>query len=296
MGWGGGMGGGGGGRGMGMRHSDLMASEEDMGKAFEWRLMKRILAYMLPYKRRAAIGVGAMLVLQAEHILEPLLPGLAFDRITQGDSSGLFVIIGLYLVLSLVGWMGQYQQTYQMTWVGQHALYQVAGDMFKHIVHLSLSFFDRNEAGRIMARIQNDVTVLQNLLSSGLVTTVGNLLSLVGILASMFILNWRLAGLVMVTIPVFVTILYVWQGFARRSFVKARATISVVNASLQENVSGVRVIQSLGREQRNLRQFDEANSANLDANLGASRISAATQRSEERRVGKECRSRWSPYH
>ncbi len=275
-GMGGGMGGGGM-RGMGLRRSELAMSDEDLGKVFEWRLMKRLIGYMTPYKKQASLGILSMLVLQASNIVQPLLPGLAFDRVRAHDTNGLFLFVGLFALDALVSWMAQYQQTYQMTWVGQHALYHVAGDMFDHIVHLSLGFFDRNETGRIMARVQNDVTVLQNLLSSSLVSTTGNLLSLIGIVVTMFIINWELAALTSMVIPLFALILFFWQGFARRSFRSARATISVVNASLQENVSGVRVIQSLGRENVNSRQFEEANMANLEANLGASRVSAATQ-------------------
>jgi ATP-binding cassette subfamily B protein len=269
--------GGGGMRGMGMRRSDLMASEEEMGKAFEWRLMKRLLSYITPYKKKAAIGVGAMIFYQIAHNLQPAIIGLGIDKIRVGDTNGLMVMVGIYLVTMFVAWMGQFMQVYQMTWAGQHALYQVASDMFNHIVKLSLSFFDRNETGRIMARVQNDVTVLQNLLSSGLVATLGNLLSLVFVIVLMFSTNWKLAAITSTVIPLFALILVFWQGFARKAFREARATISLVNASLQENVSGVRVIQSLGREARNSRQFDEANTANLEANLGASRVSAATQ-------------------
>ena len=281
-GWGGGgghmgMGGGGAGRGGGMRRSDLMASDEDLGKAFDWRLTQRLIKYMAPFKKQAGLGVAAMIVYQAANNIQPLVQGYAIDAVISSDESRLVTMVGIYFVSLVVSWMGQYQQVYRMTWVGQHTLYRLAGDMFNHIVRLSLGFFDRNETGRIMSRVQNDVNVLQNLLSSSIVSTMGNLLSLVLILAIMLAASPQLALIAASVLPVFAIILWVWQGFARRSFRAARATISVVNASLQENVSGVRVIQSLGREQRNLRQFDEANSANLDANLGASRISAATQ-------------------
>jgi ATP-binding cassette subfamily B protein len=264
-------------RGGGMRRSDLAMSEEDLGQGFRPRLIGRLVRYMFPYKAHAIAGVLAMIVLQVTHILAPLLPGLAIDRMVKGDREGLFLLVGLFVVNSLVGWLAQYQQVYQMTWVGQHALYQVASDMFRHITRLSLSFFDRNETGRIMARVQNDVTVLQNLLSSGLVSTLGNTISLVGIIGFMLAIQWKLTLITVITIPALLIVLLFWQGFARRAFRAARATISLVNASLQENVSGVRVIQSLGREELNLRQFEEANSANLEANLGASRVSAATQ-------------------
>jgi ABC-type multidrug transport system fused ATPase/permease subunit len=272
--WGGGRGGGGGGGG---RRGALAASDEDLGKVFDWRLMKRLFAYLGPYKKRTSLGVAAMLVLQATHLAQPLLEGWAVDRIVAGDESGLLRVVALYVGTIFIAWMAQFQQSYQMTWAGQHVLYQIAGDMFNHIVRLSLSFFDRNETGRIMARIQNGVNVLQQVLSSGLIGTSGNLLSLGGIVVTMFLVNWRLAALTTSVIPVFLIILLVWQKYARRSFRQARATISQVNASLQENVSGVRVIQSLGREGRNFREFEEANTANLEANLGAGRVSAATQ-------------------
>jgi ABC-type multidrug transport system fused ATPase/permease subunit len=282
---GGGWGGGGGGRmgmggmgGMGgMRRSDLMMSDEDLGKAWDWHLFKRLLTYMTPYKKQAAFGIVAMVVYQTANTIQPLLQGYAIDAITQGNESRLLTMIALFIGTLLVSWIGQYQQVYQMTWVGQFALYHLAADMFQHIVRLSLSFFDRNETGRIMSRVQNDVNVLQNLLSSGIISTMGQMLSLVIILAIMFASNFKLALIASSVLPIFLAILLVWQGFARRSFQAARATISVVNASLQENVSGVRVIQSLGREGRNFQQFEEANSANLEANLVSSRVSSATQ-------------------
>jgi ATP-binding cassette subfamily B protein len=158
--------------------------------------------------------------------------------------------------------------------VGQFALYQLASDLFAHLQTLSLSFFDRNETGRIMARVQNDVSVLQQLLQSGIIAVLSNALLLVGILITLFTLNWRLALVTCAVLPIMIAITMVWRGFARQNFRKARAAISAVNASLQENVSGVRVIQSLSREGHNARQFDQVNRRNLDVNLDATRISA----------------------
>src|SRR5262249_36861110 len=148
-------------------------------------------------------------------------------------------------VTSFVAWLAQYQQVYQMTHAGQYVLYELASDMFNHIIRLSLSFFDKNETGRVMSRLQSDVTVLQQFLSSGLIATFGNMLQLVIIVVTMFAINVKLAAVCSAVIPVFVLMLLVWQKYARRSFRGARAAISEVNANLQENVSGVRVIQSL---------------------------------------------------
>ena len=278
-GWGmgmGGMGGGPGGGGRGMRGA-LAMSDEDLGKVFDWGLLKRLLSYVRPYKKHAGMGVIAMLAYQATYIAQPYLPGLAFTRIQDGNSSGLFVVVSIYFCTALVAWLAQYQQVYHMTFVGQYVLYDLASNMFKRISSLSMSFFDSNETGRIMSRVQSDVTVMQNFVSQGLISTIGNLFSVVGILVVMFVLNWRLAALTSTSIPLFVAALFVWQGFSRKSFRRARATISVVNASLQENVSGVRVIQSMGRETTNSERFDDANTKNLQANLGAGRVSAAAQ-------------------
>src|SRR6185436_17498939 len=116
MGGGRGMGGGGGGGG-GMRGS-LAASDEDLGKVFDWGLMSRLLAYIRPYKRRAQLGVGAMLVLQVASVAQPYLPGLAVDQIAKGDQQGLWLIVGLFLITALVSWFATFQQSYQMNRVG----------------------------------------------------------------------------------------------------------------------------------------------------------------------------------
>ena len=274
MGMGGGGMGGGGGRGM---RGVLALSDEDLGKVFDWGLVRRLLGYVRPYKRHATLGLISMLVYQVAYIAQPYLPGLALTQIQQADKDGLYLVAGIFLAASAVAWLAQYQQVYHMAYVGQYALFDLASGMFRRITSLSLSFFDSNETGRIMARVQNDVTVMQNFLSQGLIQAIGNLLSVVGILTVMFFLDWRLAALTATSVPVFVAALFVWQKYSRRSFRQARATVSVVNASLQENVSGVRVIQSMGRESANSERFDVANAKNLQANLGAGRVSAAAQ-------------------
>jgi ABC-type multidrug transport system fused ATPase/permease subunit len=255
----------------------LAESDEDTAKIFQWDNIRRLFAYLLPHKGHALLGVAAMVVLQGVNLAQPLLEGAAIDRVVTGDLTGLLTMVGIYLATLLIGWAAQYHQVYQMTWAGQHVLYQVASDMFNHIIRLSLTFFDRNETGRIMSRVQSDVTLLQQILSSGLIGTLGNLVSMIGIIATMFVVNWRLALLATAVIPLFVVGMLIWQNYARRSFRRARAAISEVSASLQENVSGVRVIQSLGREDENYEAFEKANRANLHANIVATQVGSITQ-------------------
>lgn len=287
MGFGMGMGmGGGGGMGRGLRlgqrgagslrHSDLMEVEDDYGRPFDPKVYGRLLRYVRPYKARVAFSLAMMLLYTGASVANPYIIGLAIDRaIATRDPAALDVIVLAFIANNAVMMLAQYQQVYQMTWVGQHALFHVASDMFAHIMRLSISFFDRNEVGRIMARVQNDVSVLQQVLSNGLISIFGSLLTLVGIVIMLFVMNVPLALVAFTAVPVLAAAMAFWQRYARRSFRKVRAKISLVNATLQENVSGIRVIQSLGREEENLRYFTDVNTENRDANLEAGRVSAA---------------------
>jgi len=255
----------------------LASSESDYGKAFDSGVIKRMWSFTAPYKLRIFLSMGLLLVYTATLILYPLIPGLAINAITQHQTSRFLFVCGLFVLNNIAMWLGQYQQQYQMTWVGQHALYNISSAMFRHISRLPMEFFDQNQTGRVMARMQNDVTVLQQVLSNGTLTILGSLLSLTGIFVSLMLLNWRLALMVFVTAPIMAVGLWIWQRQSRPSFLAARAAISAVNASIQENVSGIRVIQSLSRERRNAKDFDAINAHNLGSNLTVSRLSALVQ-------------------
>jgi ATP-binding cassette subfamily B protein len=255
----------------------LASSEEDFGKAFDPRVIGRLWKYAAPFKMRIALSVVFLILNSVATILTPLIPGLAINAIVDGNETRLYVMCGLFLANNTVLWLTSYQQVYQMTWVGQHALYRVSSDLFHHIGSLSLRFFDENETGRVMARMQNDVTVLQQVLSNGMISIFGSLIALIGILITLFVLDWELAALVSVSVPVMAATLWIWQRYARRSFLQARATISTVNATIQESVSGVRVIQSVSRERINSRSFNAVNQENRDANVESGKVSALVQ-------------------
>lgn len=267
----------GGRQGGGGGQPELNISENDFGKPFDAELMKRLWQYVSPYKPRIAASTVLLIIYTVAVVLNPLIPGLAINALRQGDARGLTMMGLFFLANNTVLWLSQYQQVYQMTWVGQHGLYRLASDLFQHVVGLSLRFFDRNETGRIMARLQSDVTVLQQLLSNGVLAILGSALSLTGILITIFVLNWQLALLVSLSVPALFAVLFFWQRYARRSFLKARMAISVVNASIEQNVSGVRVIQSLTREGTNAREFDQVNQNNRRVNTEAGQMAALVQ-------------------
>ncbi len=259
----------------GLPGSDLTLLDEDESGTFEWGLAARFLPYIRPYRLAALGSVALMLLYTAANLTTPALIGVAIDRyIRQGDLPGLTFISIVLLAVNAVMWQAQYWQVWTMSWAGQQVLYQLSSDMFSHLQRLSLSFYDRTQIGRVMSRLQSDITVLEQMLSSGLLSMMGSLVALVGIIGIMLVENAPLALLTFTVLPFMVLLAAFWQRHAQRSFRRTRAAISVVNATLQENISGMRVIQSLAREDRNSSEFDGMNRHNLDTNLEASRVAA----------------------
>ena len=193
--------------------------------------------------------------------------------VRTGDLSGLNVVVPIFVGVALLQYGSQYLHLRTMSFVGQRVLYDLRVGLFSHLQSLSMKFYNRNEVGRVMSRVQNDVQQLQEFLSI-VIITIADVLSLSGIITAMVLMNARLAAVTLTVIPVLVVIMAIWQRFARRAFMRARRAISVVNANLQENISGVRVVQSMNREGANIRSFGNANSENLGANLAAVRMQA----------------------
>ena len=258
-----------------LRESDLAGLDEDIIHGFNWRLVARFGPYVAPYKAASLASVALMVLYTAANLANPYLIGVAIDRfIVRGDLPGLTAISALLLGVNIVMWQAQYWQVWTMSWAGQQVLYRLSADMFAHLQRLSLSFYDHTEIGRVMSRLQSDVTVLETMLSSGLLSMLGSLVALVGIVAIMVSMNAPLALLTFAVLPVMFLIAAFWQRHAQRSFRRTRAAISLVNATLQENISGMRVIQSLAREDLNRAEFDDLNRYNLDTNMEAGRIAA----------------------
>ena len=287
--WGGGAGGWGGGGPMGawrlaqqgaLRPNTLRRSvdgwnDEEFGSVYSHRVMRRLIPYLRPYKFRAALALVGMLVFSFTSIFQIDVIGRTVDAATAGDTRAITRFGLMLLAMAIGGGLAYYLQLANTGWIGHRVLYTLRNQMFQHLQKLSLRFYDNNEVGRIMSRITSDVTTLQELLTSGLLTIMADF---AGLAFVVYILVRRDAGLAAITfavVPFLVMALALWQRYARRSFIRVRQAIAIVNANLQENVSGVRVIQSLSREQENIRRFDAVNRANLDANVGAGRVTAA---------------------
>src|SRR5256885_7588024 len=147
--------------------------------------------------------------------------------------------------------------------------------MFAPLQKLALRFYDNNEVGRVMSRVTSDVTSLQDLMTSGFLTIVGDVAGIGLSIGFLLYFDVQLALVTFSVVPLLVITMAIWQNYSRRAFIGVRQAIAVVNANLQENVSGVRVIQSLSREDENARRFDSINQQNLRANVEAGRLTAA---------------------
>jgi ATP-binding cassette subfamily B protein len=238
-------------------------------------VVRRFWPYLRRYRGLTLASLACMLFYTALNLANPLLIGIAIDNfIRAGSLGGLTTISLVLLAVNVAMWQAQYWQVWTMSWVGEQMLYHLAADMFAHLQRLSLRFYDRTQVGRVMSRLQSDIDVLEAMLSSGLLSMISSVIALVGIIGVMVALNAGLALLTFTVLPVMVLIAAYWQRYAQRSFRRTRAAISLVNATLQENLSGMRVIQSMVREERNQAEFDDLNAYNRDTNLEASRVAA----------------------
>jgi ATP-binding cassette, subfamily B, multidrug efflux pump len=257
------------------RENSLESADENITGRFDWHIIKKFGPYVARYKGWTMASIALMALYTLLSLANPYLIGVAIDQfIGQNNLGGLAAIGVVLIVVNLLMWQAQYWQVWTMSWAGQQILYHLSSDMFSHLQQLSLGFYDRTQIGRVMSRLQSDIDVMESMLSSGLLSMLGSLLSLVGIIAAMLVMNVALALLSFTVLPVMIVIAAFWQRSAQRSFRRTRAAISWVNATLQENISGMRVIQSLAREGRNRDEFDELNAYNRDTNHEASRIAA----------------------
>jgi ATP-binding cassette subfamily B multidrug efflux pump len=249
--------------------------EETFGNAYNGKIITRLLPYLAPHKRLIAVAIVATLVFSATQISAPWLIKIGIDEfIKSGNFSGLTWIVALFLGTALINWLSNFIQNYTIARVGQGILFRLRGDMFAHLQKLSLSYFDKTEVGRIMSRVQGDVFQLQEFLAVAIVT-VGEVLSLVGIIVALILLNMQLGLISMSVWPLLVLIVIFWQPLAKKSFIRVRKAVSTVNGALNENITGVRVVQSMNRQDRNLQLFSEKNRENLAASNQATKLSSA---------------------
>jgi ATP-binding cassette, subfamily B, multidrug efflux pump len=257
--------------------------DEVLGKAYDARLMRRILGYLRPYKGRVAFAVLLIFATGAAELSLPYLTRLAIDTaIAPSDGTNplppqpqnLPPILFAFLGALLVAFVFRYAQNMLMQSIGQGVMYDVRRQIFSHLQSQSLSYFDHNPVGRLMSRLTNDVDALNEFIGSTVVTVVGDLVILLGVIGIMFWMDWRLALVSLAVLPLIGIASGWFQRLMRTTYRQQRVRLSRVNTFLQENISGMLVVQLFNRERRQHRGFDDLNRDLHVANVEALRIFA----------------------
>jgi ATP-binding cassette, subfamily B, multidrug efflux pump len=242
--------------------------EESLGKAYDGRLMRRLLRYLQPYRWRVAAAVILLLAGAALELAGPLLTKVALDTaIPAGDTSLLLLLSAGFLGALLAGFALEAAQTVLTTWLGQHVMRDLRTEIFAHLQRLPLPYYDRNPVGRTMTRVTSDVEVLNELFSSGVVAIFGDLFTLLLIVTAMFALDWQLALLTLAVMPFVFLVAAMFRRRIREAYRDVRIRLARINAYLQEHISGVGVVQLFGREQAATTQFTGINREYLAAHL-----------------------------
>lgn len=255
--------------------------EEVLGKAYDGRLMRRLLTYMRPYRAIVAVSLVLLLFDSLLQILGPLLTKLAIDRylvpvthtiktpidgwLSNDPWTGLTQLTGLYLAAIVFGFVFNFGQTYLMQWTGQKAMFDLRRQLMTHLQTLDIAFFDKNPVGRLVTRVTTDVDVLNDLFASGLVTILGDIFMLSFVILTMFRLSPGMTLLMLAVMPLVVLVTIRFRRAASQSYRRIRVAIAKINAYLQEHIAGIAVLQLFNREERSKAEFETINRAHMDA-------------------------------
>ena len=240
------------------------------------RVVTRLVRYLRPYWPAVLGALFLVIVNAGTQAVGPYLIGRAIDVfISAGDQSGLATTMLLLAGVYFIGMIAMRYQIYLMSWAGQHVLMDLRREIMEQVQRLSLQFLEGNEAGDLMSRLVNDIDAINSFLSQGLIQSIGALFSLLGIIAAMFVLDWRLALAALAIVPVMILTTGQFARITRRAFRRTRETIGDVSAEMQEEISGVKVAQAFNRSELNIRRFAARNAANRDANVSANAVTSA---------------------
>src|SRR5437660_6486583 len=258
-----------------------MAHEEEvLGKAYDSRLMKRLLTYLRPYRWQTGIALASILLKVGADVLGPYLTHVVIDRylapvpglhtpfdffLSKNPFTGVGQVALLYVGLLMFSFLLEYLQTYFMQWAGQMVMFDLRSQIFRHLQRMHIGFYDKNPVGRLVTRVTTDVDALNEMFTAGVVSIFEDVFVLVGILVIMLRMNWKLALITFAVLPVIFWAPQLFRDKVRDSYRRIRVAIARINAHLQEHVSGMMVLQLFNREKRAFQRFSEVNRSHMDA-------------------------------
>jgi ATP-binding cassette subfamily B multidrug efflux pump len=254
--------------------------EEVLGKAYDSRLMRRLLKYMRPYRWQGTVAVISIALKAAADVIGPLMALLAMDKylapthqpfplldkwLSPRPLTGIAQIGAIYVGLITFSFLLEYLQTYLMQWAGQMVMFDLRSEIFRHLQRMHIGFYDKNPVGRLVTRVTTDVDALNEMFTSGVVSIFEDIFVLAGILTIMLCVNWKLALITFAVLPFIAMATKLFRDRVRDSYRRIRVAIARINAHLQEHVSGIVVLQLFNREEKAFDTFSEVNAQHMEA-------------------------------
>ena len=253
-----------------MRRPATAHDDEALGKAYDARLMRRLLGFMRPHRVASGWTVVAIIGLSVLQLAPPYLTKVAIDaHITTGELDGLDTLAFLFLGVLVLSYVLEYVQTYTLQVTGQRIIFDLRMRIQEHLQRLDVAFYDRNPVGRLMTRVTTDVDALNDLFASGVVSAFRDIFMLGGIAIVLVVMDWRLAIVALSVLPLIALVTQWFRRNARHSYRQVRGWIARINAFLQENITGMATVQLFRREALHFDRFDAINQGHRDANIAS---------------------------
>ncbi|MDP3694571.1 MAG: ABC transporter ATP-binding protein, partial [Desulfocapsaceae bacterium] len=257
-----------------MDHGFGYFEEDKLKKASDLRLWQRIARYVLPYWKSVLLAIVLSLAITGCSLALPYLMRLAVDgfitnlKPALGERlSGVAGLAGSFLLLMVAGFVANFLQVVVLEWAGQRIMHALRQDLFRHLIGLANPFFNRNPVGKLVTRLTNDIQNMYEMFTSVIVTLFNDLARLVGILVILLLMNWRLALMMLVLVPLILFNTVLFSRLARLAFRDIRTQLARLNSFLQEAIGGISIIQLFSREEYTCARFEDLNEAYMERSL-----------------------------
>jgi len=239
-----------------------------MGKALDWSLMGRVMHYVKPYKKTFVTAIFLTIFLAAIAIVQPILIQKTLDDyILKDNYDGLVMMVIIMMAQLIIQTAAQYYQTFITNWLGESVIRDLRIDIFNHVTSLRLKYFDRTPIGVLITRTVSDLETIADIFSEGLISIMGDMLLVIALIAAMLYMDWKLALVTLIPMPLFFVATYIFKEAIKSSFQEVRTQVAHLNTFLAEHISGISVIQYFAREDQEMRKFIAVNQKYRNANI-----------------------------
>ena len=249
-------------------HFGGIYEDEIVGKMYDRKLMRRFIRYVLPYRRLIVVALLMLPLVAATKLVQPWILKVAIDNhIVKGQMAGLPMLAAGFLGVIFAESLLTFVEIYLLQYVGQKVMYDLRVELFSHIQRLSARFFDQTPVGSLVSRLTSDIEVLGEMFAAGIVTIVGDILVLAGIVGIMLWMNVRLSLVTFSVLPLLIWVAFAFRNWMRVAFRQVRARLGNLSSFLAESLGGMAVVQLFNREKDEAEEFRRLNASYMEANL-----------------------------